>query len=91
MVLTLVLATQILVIAHRAEHLHHGENSIPAIQSAIQLGVDYVELDVRTTQDGKLSHLTFGVARSHQHLLCVKSLRERDLGGNPQASVRSKI
>jgi glycerophosphoryl diester phosphodiesterase len=54
MVLTLVLATQILVIAHRAEHEHHGENSIPAIQSAIQLGVDYVELDVRTTQDGKL-------------------------------------
>jgi len=54
MVLTLVLATQILVIAHRAEHEHHAENSIPAIQSAIQLGVDYVELDVRTTQDGKL-------------------------------------
>ena len=54
MVFTLVLATQILVIAHRAEHEHHAENSIPAIQSAIQLGVDYVELDVRTTEDGKL-------------------------------------
>jgi len=54
MVLTLVLATQILVIAHRAEHEHHAENSIAAIQSAIQLGVDYVELDVRTTRDGQL-------------------------------------
>jgi glycerophosphoryl diester phosphodiesterase len=54
MVLTFVLATQILVIAHRAEHEDHAENSIAAIQSSIQLGVDYVELDVRTTKDGKL-------------------------------------
>jgi len=54
MILSLILAAQIVVIAHRAEHEHHAENSIPGIQSAIELGVDYVELDVRTTKDGKL-------------------------------------
>lgn len=54
MILSLLLASQIYVIAHRAEHIHHAENSVPAIQSAIALGVDYVELDVRTTKDGKL-------------------------------------
>ncbi len=54
MILAMFLAAQIQVIAHRAEHIHHAENSIPAIQSAIELGVDYVELDVRTTKDGKL-------------------------------------
>lgn len=52
--LALLLAAQIAVIAHRGEHNHHAENTLPAIQSAIDLGADYVELDVRTTSDGKL-------------------------------------
>ena len=54
MFLSVLLAAQITVIAHRGEHLQHAENSIAAIQSAIQLGADYVELDVRTTRDGRL-------------------------------------
>jgi glycerophosphoryl diester phosphodiesterase len=52
--LAMLLAAQIAVIAHRGEHNHHAENTLPAIQSAIDLGADYVELDVRTTSDGKL-------------------------------------
>lgn len=43
-----------LVIAHRAAHREHPENSLPAIEAAIALGCDYVELDVRTTIDGHL-------------------------------------
>jgi len=54
MIVSLLLAAQILVIAHRGEHMHHAENSIPAIASAIALGADFVELDVRTTHDEKL-------------------------------------
>ena len=30
------------------------ENSVATIQEAIQLGADYVELDLRTTKDGFL-------------------------------------
>jgi len=45
---------QIVAIAHRGEHLHHPENTLPALQAAIDLGMDYAELDVRTTADGKL-------------------------------------
>src|ERR1700691_5223717 len=45
---------QIVAIAHRGEHLHHPENTLPALQAAIDLGMDYAELDVRTTVDGKL-------------------------------------
>jgi glycerophosphoryl diester phosphodiesterase len=44
----------VLTSAHRAEHNHHPENSLPAIQGAIDLGIDYVELDIRTTKDGQL-------------------------------------
>jgi len=44
----------ILTSAHRGEHLKHPENSLPAIQAAIDIGMDYVELDVRTSADGHL-------------------------------------
>jgi glycerophosphoryl diester phosphodiesterase len=42
------------VIAHRGEHIHNPENSLSAIRAAIELKADYVELDVRTTIDGRL-------------------------------------
>ncbi len=42
----------VLVAAHRAAHLVHPENSIPAIKEAIAIGVDIVELDVKVTKDG---------------------------------------
>jgi glycerophosphoryl diester phosphodiesterase len=44
---------KIVVIAHRGEHLHHPENTMPAFQAAIDAGADYFELDVRTSSDGK--------------------------------------
>lgn len=47
-------ARQVVVIAHRGEHLSHPENTLPAYQSAIDLGVDFIEVDVRTTSDGRL-------------------------------------
>jgi glycerophosphoryl diester phosphodiesterase len=46
--------TRIVVISHRGEHLKHPENTIPAVQAAIDAGADFFECDVRTTSDGKL-------------------------------------
>lgn len=43
-----------IVIAHRGSHLVKPENSIAAIEEAIELGADYVEIDLRTTRDGYL-------------------------------------
>jgi glycerophosphoryl diester phosphodiesterase len=45
---------KVVVIAHRGEHLHYPENTLPAFQEAIRLGADFFELDVQTTADGKL-------------------------------------
>ena len=41
------------VIAHRGEHNGIPENSLAAYQKAIELGCDFVEIDVRTTKDGE--------------------------------------
>ena len=45
---------KILVCAHRATNKNFPENSISAINASIALGVDIIELDVRTTKDDSL-------------------------------------
>lgn len=44
----------VVVISHRGEHLRHPENTMPAFEEAVRVGADYIEVDVRTTLDGKL-------------------------------------
>jgi glycerophosphoryl diester phosphodiesterase len=41
-----------LVVAHRGASAHEAENTIPAFASAVAVGADVVELDVRMTADG---------------------------------------
>lgn len=41
------------VIAHRGEHNGIPENSLSAYRKAIDLGCDFVEIDIRTTKDGE--------------------------------------
>ncbi|MFM9052572.1 MAG: glycerophosphodiester phosphodiesterase family protein [Bacteroidota bacterium] len=43
---------QILVAAHRGDWKNYPENSIPAILSCIEKGIDIVEVDVQKTSDG---------------------------------------
>lgn len=42
----------LMVIAHRAANQNFPENSIVAIEEAIRIGVDIIELDIRVTADG---------------------------------------
>jgi glycerophosphoryl diester phosphodiesterase len=44
-----------LIIAHRGFSAMYPENTLAAIHGAIRLGVDYVEIDVQETCDGKLA------------------------------------
>ncbi len=47
-------ADQILVCAHRAYHKKAPENSLASIKASLALGVDIIEIDVRTTKDDSL-------------------------------------
>jgi glycerophosphoryl diester phosphodiesterase len=49
-----LLVSVIAVIAHRGEHLRHVENTLAAYRAAFDAGADFVEVDVRTTRDGRL-------------------------------------
>ena len=42
------------VIAHRGASTEEKENTLPAFERAIELGADYVELDVQASSDGAL-------------------------------------
>lgn len=42
------------LIAHRGGPAHKPENTLPAFQSAIAAGADWIEMDVQRTQDGSL-------------------------------------
>jgi glycerophosphoryl diester phosphodiesterase len=44
----------ILVAAHRGAHEHEAQNSLAGYQAAIELGCDYIEIDLRTAADGSL-------------------------------------
>lgn len=44
----------VLVASHRGDWRNYPENSIPAIESAIRMGVDIIELDVKLTKDSVL-------------------------------------
>ncbi len=46
--------TTVMVAAHRGDWRNFPENSLEALESAIQMGVDIVELDVQRTKDGQL-------------------------------------
>lgn len=45
---------EVIVAAHRGDWRNSPENSLAAIDNAIKMGVDIVEVDVQRTQDGQL-------------------------------------
>lgn len=44
----------VIVVSHRGDWRNFPENSLGAIENAIKMGVDIVEVDVKRTQDGQL-------------------------------------
>ena len=46
--------SSVIVASHRGDWRNFPENSLEAIDNAIKMGVDIVELDVQRTKDGQL-------------------------------------
>lgn len=89
----------VFVCLHRAAWRHAPENSIAAINAAIALGADMVELDVKRTKDGHfvLSHdftvdrVTDGTgAISNLTLAAIQSLHLREAQGGKSAKITAE-
>lgn len=83
---------RVLVVAHRGDWRNFPENSLRAIESAIEIGCDIVEIDIRVTQDGRyvamhdktLARTTTGRGKvSHHSLDQVRRLRLKNGYGVP--------
>jgi glycerophosphoryl diester phosphodiesterase len=86
----------VLVVAHRSDWRSHPENSLPAMRSAIAMGVEVVEVDVRRTKDGRfviihdttLNRSTTGQGRVADFTLEeLRKVRLRDGVGTPTAEL----
>jgi glycerophosphoryl diester phosphodiesterase len=82
----------IMVAAHRGDWRNAPENSIPALQNSIKMGVDIMELDLNKTKDGYLIVLhdrtldrsTTGKGKPEDYTLEeIKKLRLRNGMGRP--------
>ena len=83
-------ATKILVHGHRGARAVRPENTIPAFEYAISVGVDVLELDMAVTKDNVLvvshdPHLSPKICTGPEpgaaiHSLTMKQLREYDCG-----------
>ena len=81
---------KVLVVAHRGNWSIAPENSVAAIDSAIQMKVDIVEIDIRKTKDGQLvlmhddtiDRTTNGTGKVKDKTLAeIKQLRLKDKDG----------
>jgi glycerophosphoryl diester phosphodiesterase len=74
------------IVCHRGANLLAPENTLAAARKAVELGADYVEVDVRTTSDGVMINIhdqtvnrtTDGTGRVNQ--LTAKQIAELDAG-----------
>jgi glycerophosphoryl diester phosphodiesterase len=70
----------VLVIAHRGASFDFPENTLPAFEHAIELGADYVELDVHAERDGGLVVTHGRPRRAHPRLDDVLDLCHGRIG-----------
>lgn len=87
----------VLVAAHRGDWRNAPENSLEAVESAIDLGVDIVEVDVRRTLDGVLilmHNASIGATTSGHGTVALSSyrrLQRKTLRSGCRLETRAKI
>lgn len=84
-------------VAHRGASAQSPENTMLAFRRAIEMGVDYLELDVQVTRDGEivvmhdetLERTTNGKGFVHEHTL--EQIRELDAGSGERVPRLSEV
>jgi glycerophosphoryl diester phosphodiesterase len=81
-------------VAHRGAHIGIPENTLAAYVAAVEMGVDFVEVDLRTTRDGHIvsihnKDIDSYVTNGEQGLvseMTLEQLKQLDIGSriNPQ-------
>ena len=77
---------KVYVVAHRGAHEGIPENSLAAYEKAIELGCDFVEIDLRTTKDGHLVSVhnatvdAYGDFRGVVAEMTLEEIRALDIG-----------
>jgi glycerophosphoryl diester phosphodiesterase len=83
---------RVLIAAHRADWRNYPENSLPAIEGSIALGVEMAEIDLQRTKDGELvlmhdatlDRTTTGQGKVADFTLAeIRTLQLRDGLGSP--------
>ncbi|WP_343704676.1 glycerophosphodiester phosphodiesterase family protein [Chitinophaga sp.] len=85
------------VIAHRGYHERVPENTLAACREAIEHGLDYVEVDLRTSKDGRLvimhdqtvNRTTNGTGLVKE--LTLRDIRQLDIGGEHRVPVFREV
>lgn len=68
------------IVAHRGSSETYPENTLLAFQKAVELGVDFIEIDVHETADGELVVIHDGtLERTTDGKGCVKELTYEDI------------
>ena len=84
---------KIYVVAHRGAHFEHKipENSLPAYQKAIDMGADFVEIDVRMTKDGHFVSMHNGNVNKYVVEDIDKDIKDMTLAEVKKLDIGSRI
>ncbi|MCR8561088.1 glycerophosphodiester phosphodiesterase family protein [Mucilaginibacter sp. BJC16-A38] len=70
-----------IVVAHRGDHTVYPENTLEGYASTIKDGADYIEIDLRTTSDGKLVSMhDASINRMTENKGLIKDLTMQQIG-----------
>ena len=89
--------SRIILAAHRGDRFNYPENTMPAFESAVSLGVDMIETDVRMSKDGELVLMhdrsvlrTTGVDKNIDEMP-LSEIKKLDAGCTFNRSIKAEI
>ena len=89
--------SRVILAAHRGDKYRYPENTMPAFESAVRLGVDMIETDVRMSKDGELVLIhdrsalrTTGIDRNIDEMT-LSEMKELDAGSTFKNPMKAEI